>query len=57
MNLRLRPQLWRQLAVGTRVVSHAFDMGEDWPPERTVEEANRTIHFWRITAENKAAVR
>jgi SAM-dependent methyltransferase len=57
VNLRLRPQLWRQLAVGTRVVSHAFDMGEDWPPDETVEEANRTVYFWRITQAHKAALR
>ncbi|UUX99922.1 cyclopropane-fatty-acyl-phospholipid synthase family protein [Sphingomonas sp. J315] len=32
VNLRLRPQLFAQLKPGTRVVSHAFDMG-DWKPE------------------------
>ena len=34
VNAKLRPQLWKQLKVGTRVVSHAFDMGPEWPPER-----------------------
>ena len=33
VNLRLRPRLLR-LPTGTRIVSHAFDMG-DWFPERT----------------------
>jgi SAM-dependent methyltransferase len=57
VNLRLRPQLWRQLDVGTRVVSHAFDMGDDWPPDDTVEVDNRTVYYWRITQAHKAAVR
>jgi len=35
VNLRLRPRL-RQLARGTRIVSHDWDMG-DWPAERTIE--------------------
>ena len=33
VNLRLRPRLLA-LPAGTRIVSHAFDMG-DWPPERS----------------------
>jgi protein-L-isoaspartate O-methyltransferase len=35
VNLELRPRLLSQLKPGTRVVSHAFDMG-DWQPEETV---------------------
>jgi len=31
--LKLRPKLLRELKPGTRVVSHAFDMG-DWKPDR-----------------------
>jgi SAM-dependent methyltransferase len=38
VNLRLRPRLLR-LPPGTRIVSHAFDMG-DWPPQR-----KQTIHM------------
>jgi SAM-dependent methyltransferase len=34
VNLRLRPKLLRELSPGTRVVSHAFSMGE-WKPEAT----------------------
>src|SRR4051794_5150465 len=33
INLKLRPKLWKDLKPGTRVVSHAFDMG-DWQPEK-----------------------
>jgi SAM-dependent methyltransferase len=38
VNLRLRPRLLR-LRPGTRIVSHAFDMG-DWPPAR-----KETVHI------------
>jgi SAM-dependent methyltransferase len=49
VNLRLRPKLLRELKPGTRIVSHAFDMG-DWKPEKVVkvpgEDRERTIYFW-----------
>jgi SAM-dependent methyltransferase len=54
VNLKLRPRLWKQLKPGSRVVSHAFDMGADWPPERTVEVDGRTIYLWTITGAQKA---
>ena len=53
VNLKLRPRLWRQLKVGTRVVSHAFDMGPDWPPQKKVEVDGRNIYYWTITEANK----
>ena len=53
INLKLRPQLWRQLKVGTRVVSHAFDMGDEWPPERTERIQNSTLYSWTIKPEHK----
>jgi SAM-dependent methyltransferase len=52
INLRLRPVLWKQLKVGSRVVSHDFDMG-DWPPERTERVANKTVYLWTIKPEHK----
>lgn len=55
INEKLRPQLWRQLKVGTRVVSHEFDMGDAWPPERTERVGNRSIHVWTIRPEHKKA--
>ncbi|AEG91864.1 SAM-dependent methyltransferase [Ramlibacter tataouinensis] len=55
INQKLRPQLWKQLKVGTRVVSHDFDMGEAWPPERTERVANKTIYYWTIKPEHKKA--
>lgn len=52
INLRLRPKLLRELKPGTRVVSHAFDMG-DWKPDKTVSaDEERTIYFW-IIPDNK----
>ncbi|HLL77435.1 MAG TPA: 50S ribosomal protein L11 methyltransferase [Pyrinomonadaceae bacterium] len=49
VNLRLRPKLWSDLKPGTRVVSHAFDMG-DWQPEKTTSVDGRMIYFWTIPA-------
>jgi len=57
VNVKLRPRLWRQLKVGTRVVSHAFDMGPEWPAERKDEVDGRTIYYWIITEANKRAVK
>jgi len=47
LNLKLRPKLLRDLKPGTRVVSHAFSMG-DWAPERSVEISGTTVYLWRI---------
>jgi precorrin-6B methylase 2 len=57
VNLKLRPMLWKQLKVGTRVVSHAFDMGPEWPAERTVEVEGKTIYLWTIKDAQKRAVK
>jgi SAM-dependent methyltransferase len=57
VNLKLRPRLWQQLRVGTRVVSHAFDMGPDWPAEKQDEVDGRMIYFWTITQANKKALK
>ncbi len=51
VNLRLRPKLLRELKPGTRIVSHAFDMG-DWKPEKAVKvpgaDRERTIYYWVV---------
>ncbi|HKO96465.1 MAG TPA: class I SAM-dependent methyltransferase [Pyrinomonadaceae bacterium] len=47
VNLRLRPKLWKELKPGTRVVSHAFNMG-DWKPDQTLQVEGRTIYYWVI---------
>ena len=57
VNVKLRPRLWQQLKVGTRVVSHAFDMGLEWPPEKKEDVDGRTIYSWTITQANKRALK
>jgi SAM-dependent methyltransferase len=49
LNLKLRPKLMKELKPGTRIVSHAFDMG-DWQPEKTESVGASTIYLWRIPA-------
>jgi SAM-dependent methyltransferase len=53
LNEQLRPQLWQQLRVGARVVSHGFDMGQAWPPERTQTVNGTNIYAWTITEAHK----
>jgi SAM-dependent methyltransferase len=53
VNLKLRPILLRQLKVGTRVVSHFWDMGPEWPPDRTETVRDRKIHLWTVTDAQK----
>jgi ubiquinone/menaquinone biosynthesis C-methylase UbiE len=52
INLKLKPILQRTLKPGSRVVSHDFDMGDDWKPEKevTVRDDGRdhTIYLWTI---------
>ncbi|HVQ64472.1 MAG TPA: class I SAM-dependent methyltransferase [Terriglobia bacterium] len=50
LNEKLRPKLFRELKPGTRVVSHAFSMGDAWPPEKTLNVNGRNVYFWTIPA-------
>jgi cyclopropane fatty-acyl-phospholipid synthase-like methyltransferase len=47
LNLKLMPKLKAELKPGTRIVSHAFDMG-DWKPEQTLNVNGRTVYYWTI---------
>ena len=47
LNLKVLPKLNAELKPGTRVVSHAFDMG-DAKPISTQNVNGRTIYFWTI---------
>ena len=57
VNLLLKPTL-RRLKPGTRIVSHDWDLGPDWPPDatRTLEVPEKTIgrdkrsqiHLWVV---------
>jgi SAM-dependent methyltransferase len=49
VNLKLRPHVLTQMKPGSRVVSHAFDMG-DWKPEKTERVNGRTIYLWTVPA-------
>ena len=52
LNEKLKPKLLKELRPGTRVVSHAFDMG-DWSPEAKSQVGASSVFLWRIP--NRAA--
>jgi precorrin-6B methylase 2 len=49
LNLKLLPKLLKETKPGTRIVSHAFDMGS-WKPEQTLKIGTREVFFWTIPA-------
>jgi methylase of polypeptide subunit release factors len=53
VNMKLRPALL-QLKPGTRIVSHAFDLG-DWKPEKTETVGTSTVYYW-VVPERSAAM-
>jgi precorrin-6B methylase 2 len=55
LNKRLLPKLNEELKPGTRIVSHSFDMGPDWPPERKLEIGHDQVYFWTIGKRNRDA--
>jgi ribosomal protein L11 methylase PrmA len=48
LNLKLLPKLKAELKPGTRIVSHAFDMGNEWAPEKELDVNGRRVFFWTI---------
>lgn len=50
LNVKLRPKLLTELEPGTRIVSHAFDMGE-WKPQAVVEVEGQTVYYWEVPEE------
>ncbi|MBW4677468.1 MAG: class I SAM-dependent methyltransferase [Desmonostoc geniculatum HA4340-LM1] len=56
INLQLRPKLLKELKPGTRIVSHAFDMG-DWKPQQTLNVEGKTIYYWVVPKEIPANLR
>jgi len=48
INERLRPKLVRELKPGTRVVSHVFNMGPEWPAEQKLMIGASPVFFWTI---------
>src|SRR5690625_2130883 len=49
VNLKLRPRLLSHLRPGTRIVSHAFHMGE-WKADRRVKTSGTAIYKWIVPA-------
>lgn len=47
LNMKLRPILLEQLKPGTRIVSHAFNMG-DWEPDQTIKADGATVYLWTV---------
>jgi SAM-dependent methyltransferase len=55
LNLRLRPKLL-ELPRGTRIVSHAFDMG-DWEPQKTRTVDGKHVYLWTVPGPKRAQAR
>jgi protein-L-isoaspartate O-methyltransferase len=53
LNQKLIPKLNRELKPGTRVVSQSFDMGDQNPPEKTVDVNGRMVYLWRTPLKEK----
>jgi hypothetical protein len=47
LNAKLIHKL-KTLKPGTRIVSHSFDMGSGWPPDKSERIGSSTIHLWTI---------
>ena len=47
INEQLMPKLQKELKPGTRIVSHAFDMG-NWPPSEMTIVGGKRIYLWRV---------
>jgi hypothetical protein len=53
LNMKLRPTLLK-MKPGTRVVSHAFTMGE-WEPDETMAHQYAKAYFWVVPAQLEGA--
>lgn len=49
INRQLRPRILKDTKPGTRVVSHAFDMGE-WEPDVRDSASGHWVYFWVVPA-------
>jgi len=57
VNLMIRPNIWKQMKPGARVVSHDFDMA-DWKPLKTehIKDGStwdHTLYLWHVEAPKK----
>jgi hypothetical protein len=53
LNMKLRPTLLK-MKPGTRIVSHAFTMG-DWEPDETMSYRHSVGYFWVVPAQVEGA--
>ena len=56
VNRELKPILQKGLKAGARVVSHDFDMGDDWKEDKREEvmaDRTHTVYLWTIKGEKK----
>lgn len=53
LNQKLIPKLNKELKPGTRIVSQSFDMGEEYPAEKTVDVNGRMVYLWTIPMKKK----
>jgi SAM-dependent methyltransferase len=49
INLKLRPRILDEMKPGSRIVSHAFDMG-DWKPDQRDTVGYRNVYSWIVPA-------
>lgn len=49
INLKLRPRILDEMKPGSRIVSHAFDMG-DWKPDQHDTVGFRNVYLWVVPA-------
>jgi tRNA G37 N-methylase Trm5 len=57
VNLMIRPNIWKQMKPGSRIVAHDFDMG-DWKPLKTenIKDSSswdHTLYLWHVQAAQK----
>ncbi len=52
VNLQLKPKILAEMKPGSRVVSHAFDMG-DWKPDKQILVDGRTVYMWTVPKKEK----
>lgn len=50
INIQLRPRLLKELRPGTRIISHAFDMG-DWQADEQLELGGVNLYKWVVPAQ------
>lgn len=52
INQKLYPKLIKELKPGTKIISHAFDMGDKWKPDRVVyvqgPKHQHILYYWVV---------